>query len=88
MGLFLSLIGSVPAVDPPSGGISPLAWTIIVALSVTLTTVAGALWRDRSKVYDDLKACNAGRAESEEEILALLKVLRSQLDRSKGGKPQ
>jgi hypothetical protein len=85
MNLLLSLIA---AVDPPSGGISPLAWTIIVALAGTLTTVTGILWKDRSKVYDDLKACTAKRLESEEEMLALLKVLRSQMERSKGGKPQ
>lgn len=73
-------------VDPPGGGLSPLAWTLISVLAGTLTTVTTVLWKDRSKVYDDLKACNATRAAAEEELLALLKVLRIQLESSKGGK--
>jgi hypothetical protein len=86
--MMLSVSFAMAAVlaDPPAGGVSPLAWTIIVTLGTVLVTVTGALWRDRVKTYDDLKACNREKVELEEEILGLLKVLRIQMEQSKGGR--
>jgi hypothetical protein len=83
---FLAL--SALAVDPPSGGVSPLAWVIIGALLTALLGVVGfaKYWTD--KLYSDLKECNEKRANSEEDILGLLKVLRLQMEQSKGGRPR
>lgn len=72
--------------DPPSGGVSPLAWAIIVALATAFAAAVPALWYDRRRMYDDLKACNAAKAEQDEEILGLLKVLRVQMEQSMRGK--
>lgn len=76
----------VAAVDPPSGGVSPLAWVIIGALATALVAVClfAKGWVDR--LYGDLKACQAARADQEEEVLGMLKVLRLQMERSRGGK--
>ncbi len=94
----MSLMDAVQ-VDPPTGSISPLAWVIIGALTVVCATVIPALWhrgnkeRDRAenireKMYEDLKECNQKRADSEEEVLGLMKLLRLMMEQSKpkGGK--
>lgn len=81
-----AFLAALAQTAPPAGGLSPLAWTIIVALCTAGATVVGALWKDRQQTYNDLKACNAKYAEQEEEILGLLKVLRVQMEQSKGGK--
>lgn len=96
MELFLSLMGM--AVDPPTGGISPLAWAIIGALALVCTTVIPALWvrgnsiQDRmqkrmdevqDKMYGDLKTCNEKKLELEDEVLDLMKLLRMQMEQSK-----
>jgi hypothetical protein len=77
-------------VDPPSGGISPLAWVIISVLAGVCSTVIPVLWyrgiKIQDKLYDDLKACNEKRAQSEEDLLGLLKVLRLQMEQSRGGR--
>ena len=102
MWLFLScVLFETVRVDPPTGGISPLAWTIIGALSLVCLTVIPALWhrgnkeRDkaeeiREKMYEDLKECNQKRADSEEEILGLMKLMSLMMEKSKpplkGGK--
>jgi hypothetical protein len=72
--------------DPPSGGVSPLAWVIIGALITALIAVCsfGRYWT--SMMYKDLKECNEKRAASEEDVLGVLKVLRIQMEQSKGGK--
>ncbi len=88
MGLFLSSV--LLATDPPSGGLSPLAWGIIVVLAGALGAVVPALWHRGNKIqdrmYDDLKECNEKKAQSEEDLLGLLKVLRIQMEASRGGK--
>lgn len=75
---------------PPSGGISPLAWVIICVLAGVCGTVIPALWyrgnKIQDKMYEDLKECHKKRAEAEEDMLGLLKVLRLQMEASKGGK--
>jgi hypothetical protein len=86
---FLSwILGSEGA--PPIGPISPLAWAIIGALSTTLMSVTTALWVRGNKIadryYADLKACNEKRNQSEEDVLGLLKVLRLQMEASRGGR--
>jgi hypothetical protein len=76
--------------DPPSGGVSPLAWAIIGALVAALSAVVPALWVRGNKIsdrmYADLKECNEKKAEQEEEVLGLLKVLRVQMEDSKEGR--
>ncbi len=76
------------AVDPPDGGVSPLAWVIIGALSTVIMAVVPALWLRGNKLndrmYADLKECNEKRLDQEEEILGVLKVLRLQMEGSKG----
>jgi hypothetical protein len=100
--MWLSLsfaVYAVSKVDPPTGGISPLAWVIISALVLVCATVVPALWhrgnkeRDkaesiRERMYEDLKECNKKRADSEEEILGLMKLLSLMMEqaKSKGGK--
>jgi len=78
------------ATAPPAGGISPLAWAIIVALATTLVSVTTALWfrgnKIQDKMYEDLKTCNEKRAQTEEDVLGLMKVLRLQMEASRGGK--
>ena len=75
---------------PPQGGISPLAWVIILALAGVIAAVVPALWvrgnKMQDRMYEDLKECNQKRAEAEEDLLGLLKVLRLQMEASKGGK--
>ncbi len=86
--MLASLIAAVDA--PPSGGISPLAWIIISSLAAAIGAVVPALWvrgnKIQDRMYEDLKECNQKRAEAEEELLGLLKVLRLQMEASKGGK--
>lgn len=81
---------SMARVDPPAGGLSPLAWVIIIALTSVCAAAIPALWyrgnKIQDKMYEDLKACNEKRAQSEEDLLGLLKVLRIQMEASRGGK--
>lgn len=90
MGLVALMAIQEGATTPPPGGISPLAWVIIVALATTLVTVTSALWyrgnKIQDKMYDDLKACQEKRIQTEEDILGLLKVLRLQMEASRGGR--
>lgn len=83
-------MGMLAAGDPPSGGISPLAWVIICALALVCATVIPALWyrgnKIQDKMYEDLKTCNEKRAKTEEDVLGLMKVLRLQMEASRGGK--
>jgi len=74
------------AADPPAGGVSPLAWVIVSALALALASISlfAKYWTDR--LYSDLKECNEKRAASEEDVLGVLKVLRLQMEQSKGGK--
>lgn len=87
---FLSVATMLAEVTPPSGGISPLSWVIIGVLATVCTTVIPALWYRGNKIqdtmYEDLKKCNEKRAQSEEDVLGLMKVLRLQMEASKGGK--
>lgn len=84
-----ALIG-VTQVDPPSGGVSGLAWVIILALCGVIAAVIPTLWvrgnKIQDRMYGDLKACNEKKTEQEEEVLGLLKVLRLQMEQSRGGK--
>lgn len=88
--LSVSVICEVMKVDPPSGGISPLAWVIIIALGGVLSAVVPALWlrgnKMQDKMYEDLKACNESKKKSEEDVLGLMKVIRLQMEHSRGGK--
>jgi hypothetical protein len=85
----LRFVSILLEVDPPSGGVSPLAWVIIGALIFVIATVIPALWIRGNKIedrmYSDLKKCNEKRNASEEEIVSVLKVLRLQMEQSKGG---
>ena len=87
--LSLSVLAEVTQVDPPSGGLSALAWVLIVALAGVMAAVVPALWyrgnKLQDKMYEDLKVCNDKRAKTEEDVLGLLKVLRLQMEKSKGG---
>ncbi len=89
IGIFAVLFDAGLA-DLPTGGVSPLAWVIIGALCTVIAAVIPALWSRGNKIsdqmYADLKECNEKRAEQEEEVLGLLKVLRLQMEQSKGGK--
>lgn len=89
--LFAVVLG-VATVDPPGGGVSPLAWVIIGALATVVGTVVPALWYRGNKIHDkmyaDLKECNEKKTEQEEEMLGLMKVLRLQMEQSRGGKPR
>ena len=93
MWLSLSFLMAV-AGDPPAGLISPLAWAIISALATACTVAIPALWYRGNKIqdqmYQDLKVCNEKNAQSEEDILGLMKVLRLQMEKadSKRGEPQ
>jgi hypothetical protein len=88
--LSVSLMTAVVAVDPPSGGLSALAWVIILALVAVIAGVIPALWirgnKMQDKMYEDLKNCNEKRAKTEEDVLGLMKVLRLQMEVSRGGK--
>lgn len=89
MTVFLSAVmAEVVRVDPPSGGISPLAWTIIVVLASALGATVPALWKQNRQMYRDLKECNERSNQKEDEVLGLLKVVRVQMEVSKGGKPR
>ncbi len=72
---------AVTKADPPAGSLSPLAWTIILALVAALGIVSRAL----AVVYKDLKAANAKLNARDEEALGLFKVMRGQMERSRGG---
>lgn len=75
---------------PPAGEVSPLAWAIIGTLATVCGTVIPALWyrgnKIHDKMYEDLKECNQKHLDQEEEVLGVLKVLRLQMEQSKGGK--
>lgn len=83
--LFLS-ISIILEVDPPTGGVSPLSWVLVTALAGALVAVCTVALKWIGKMYDDLKTCNAARAASEEDTLGLLKVLRTQMEKSRGGR--
>jgi hypothetical protein len=87
MVFFLSL-AAFGEIDPPSGGVSPLAWILITALVGALGTVSVVSLNWIKKLYDDLKECNGKRASQEEDVLGLLRVLRLQMEQSKGGRPR
>ena len=75
---------------PPVGVVSPLAWSIIGVLAGVCATVIPALWyrgnKIQDKLYEDLKECNDKKRKSEEDVLGVLKVLRLQMEQSKGGR--
>jgi TRAP-type C4-dicarboxylate transport system permease small subunit len=71
----------VVKVDPPAGSLSPLAWTIILALCGFIMMLLRAL----AVVYKDLKAANNKLNQRDEEALGLFRVMRGQMERSKGG---
>jgi hypothetical protein len=75
---------------PPSGAVSAVSWVIIVSLVAALVSVTTALWFRGNKIqdqmYEDLKECNEKRAKTEEDVLGLMKVLRLQMEASRGGK--
>ncbi len=77
-------------IEPPAGFVSPIAWVIIGALVAVITVTVPALWfrgnTMQDKMYEDLKKCNEDRAKSEEDLLGLMKVLRLQMEQSKGGR--
>lgn len=85
----LVILAFLEASTPPEGGISPLSWVIIVALATVCMAAIPALWyrgnKIQDKMYQDLKECNDKKMKSEEDQLGLLKVLRLQMERSKGG---
>jgi len=87
--MWLSL-SCMMVVDPPTGGISPLAWVIIITLVGVIAAVIPALWLRGNKIqdrmYEDLKVCNEKRAKTEDDVLGLMKVLRLQMEASRGGK--
>lgn len=87
MNLVISVLAATD-VSPPSGGLSPLAWFLIVVLAGALATSCGVGLGWARKIYDDLKECNAARAAQEEDILGLLRVLRTQMEQSRGGRPR
>jgi hypothetical protein len=66
-------------VSPPSGGISPLAWVIICALSAALVAVSKFF----VTVYNDLKKAREELATAYEDQAQLLKALRTGLDMPK-----
>ena len=90
MAPFLSVTMALAEVTPPSGGISPLSWVIIGALAAVCATVIPALWFRGNKIqdtmYEDLKKCNEKCKQSEEDVLGMMKVLRLQMEASRGGK--
>lgn len=90
IGFVEALAAVVTEVDPPSGGVSALAWIIIGTLAFAIAAVVPALWvrgnKIQDRMYEDLKACNEKRAQTEEDVLGLMKVLRVQMEKSRGGK--
>ena len=90
MVLSVSVMMMVQAGTPPAGGLSPLAWVIIVVLSGVIAAAVPALWyrgnKIQDKMYEDLKICHEKRVQSEDDQLGLLKVLRLQMEASRGGK--
>ncbi len=89
LSLSVSVVGAA-AGDPPPGVISPIAWAIILTLVGVCATVIPALWvrgnKIQDRMYEDLKMCNEKRKQTEEDILGLMKVLRLQMESSRGGK--
>lgn len=87
--IVLSILGDVVTMDPPTGFLSPIAWVIILTLCGVMAAVIPALWYRGNKIhdmmYEDLKACNEKRAQTEEDILGLMKVLRLQMENSRTG---
>lgn len=68
---------------PPSGGISPLAWVIICALTTALVAVSKVGW----SVYGDLKETRKQLSDIYEEPAQLLKALRVGLELPKAPTP-
>lgn len=77
---------AVLAIDPPTGSLSPLAWTIIGVLCAVIVAICTYAKGWHGKMYDDLKACNELGNAKDEENLGLLKVIRLQMEESRGGK--
>lgn len=71
--------GVQKVVDPPSGGVSPLAWVIICALA----TAVVALGKFCLTLYGDLKKSREDLAQAYEDQASLLKALRSGLEMPK-----
>ena len=71
--------GMQKMIQPPSGGVSPLAWIIICALATALAAVG----KFCLKIYGDLKEARKELAESYEEQASLLKALRSGIELQK-----
>lgn len=89
-GFLIALASATTPTDPPIGAVSPMAWVIIGALASALVAAVPALWHRGNKLQDqmyaDLKECNEKKAELEEEVLGLLKVLNIQMEQSKWSK--
>jgi len=64
------------AMEPPSGGVSPLAWVIICALAATVV----ALGKVCLMLYKDLRETREKLQDVYEEPAQLLKALRVGLD--------
>jgi hypothetical protein len=88
--VMISVLALDAAVEVPIGGLSPLAWVIIIALAGVIAATVPALWyrgnKIQDKMYEDLKICHEKRVQSEDDQLGLLKVLRLQMEASRGGK--
>lgn len=86
------LVAIIADTVPPDGGVSPLSWAIIAALATVIASAVPALWirgnKMQDRMYADLKTCNEKKTEQEEEVLGLLKVLRLQMEQSRGGRPR
>jgi hypothetical protein len=72
--------------DLPTGGVSQLAWVIIGCLVTAIVSICAFARHWTNRLYNDLKECTQKRLEQEEEVLGLLKVLRLQMEQSRGGK--
>jgi hypothetical protein len=70
-------------ITPPSGGISPLAWVIITALTTALVAVSKVGW----SVYNDLKETRRQLTDLYEEPAQQLKALRVGLELPKAPTP-
>lgn len=89
LSLSLAVLDAATA-EPPAGGLSPLAWLIISVLAGVCASAIPALWyrgiKIQDKMYEDLKICNDKRAQTEEDVLGLMKVVRVDMERSRGGR--
>ena len=60
------------------GNISPIAWTIIGALSAALTTVSGVLWAAIRRKDKEIKRLNEDRVQFRERMVGRLKRAREE----------